>query len=39
MDKQAFFLTPSTPEQLGEFVKQQKEAYARTLRAAGIQPE
>ena len=39
MDKQAFAMTPSTPEQLGEFVKAQKEAYARILRAAGVQPE
>ena len=39
MDKQAFAMTPSTPEQLGEFVKSQKEAYARILRAAGVQPE
>ena len=39
MDKQAFLLSPSTPEQLGEHVKAQKEAYARILRAAGVQPE
>lgn len=39
MDKQAFLLPPSTPEQLGEHVKAQKEAYARILRAAGVQPE
>ena len=39
MDKQAFLLTPSTPEQLGEYVKVQKESYARILRAAGVQPE
>ena len=39
MEKQAFFLSPSTPEQLGEHVKAQKEAYARILRAAGVQPE
>ncbi|MBL8386488.1 MAG: tripartite tricarboxylate transporter substrate binding protein [Burkholderiales bacterium] len=39
MDKQAFFLTPSTPEQLGQFVREQKDAYARIVRAAGIQPE
>lgn len=39
MDKQAFFLNPSTPEQLGDHVKAQKEAYARILRAAGVQPE
>jgi tripartite-type tricarboxylate transporter receptor subunit TctC len=39
MDKQAFALTSSTPEQLGEFTRSQKEAYARILRAAGVQPE
>ena len=39
MDKQAFLLSPSTPEQLGEHVRTQKEAYARILRAAGVQPE
>jgi tripartite-type tricarboxylate transporter receptor subunit TctC len=39
MDKQAFPMTPSTPEQLGAFVKEQKEAYTRILRAAGVQPE
>ncbi len=39
MEKQAFLLNPSTPEQLGEHVKAQKEAYARILRAAGVQPE
>ena len=39
MEKQAFVLTPSTPEQLGEHVKTQKDAYARILRAAGVQPE
>ena len=39
MEKQAFALNPSTPEQLGEHVKTQKEAYARILKAAGVQPE
>lgn len=39
MEKQAFALNPSTPEQLGEFTKMQKEAYARILKAAGVQPE
>ncbi len=39
MDKQAFFLTPSTPEQLAAYVKEQKDAYTRILREAGIQPE
>ena len=39
MDKQAFLLSPSTPGELGEYVKAQKESYARILRAAGVQPE
>ena len=39
MDKQAFFPSTSTPEQLGVYVKEQKESYARILRAAGVQPE
>ena len=39
VEKQAFALTPSTPEQLAELTRSQKEAYARILRAAGVQPE
>ena len=39
MDKQAFLLSTSTPEWLGAYVKEQKESYARILRAAGVQPE
>ena len=39
MDKQAFLLLPSTPERLGEFVKEQLESYRNVLRAAGVQPE
>ena len=39
MDKQAFALSPSTPEQLGAPVKEQMESYRRLLRAAGVQPE
>ena len=39
MDKQAFFLSPSTPEQLATYVKEQKEAYTRIIKEAGIQPE
>jgi tripartite-type tricarboxylate transporter receptor subunit TctC len=39
MDKQAFVLLPSTPERLGEFVKEQMESYRNILRAAGVQPE
>jgi len=39
MDKQAFALSPSSPEQLADFVKEQIESYRRILRAAGVQPE
>jgi tripartite-type tricarboxylate transporter receptor subunit TctC len=39
MDKQAFALSPSSPEQLAQFVKEQLESYRGILRAAGVQPE
>ncbi len=39
MEKQAFILNPSTPEELGAFTRDQFEEYKRILRAAGIQPE
>ena len=39
MDKQAFPMNPSTPEELGAFVKSQMESYRTILRAAGVQPE
>jgi tripartite-type tricarboxylate transporter receptor subunit TctC len=39
MERQAFALSPSTPEQLAAFVKEQLESYRRTLQAAGVQPE
>jgi len=39
MDKQAFVLSPSSPEKLGAFVKEQLESYRNILRAAGVQPE
>ena len=39
MDKQAFFLSPSTPEELGAFTREQREEYRTILRAAGVQPE
>ncbi len=39
MEKQAFVLSPSTPEKLGGFVKEQLESYRNILRAAGVQPE
>jgi tripartite-type tricarboxylate transporter receptor subunit TctC len=39
MEKQAFILNPSTPEELGAFTKEQIDEYRRITRAAGIQPE
>ena len=39
MDKQAFVLSPSSPERLGDFVREQMESYRNILRAAGVQPE
>jgi tripartite-type tricarboxylate transporter receptor subunit TctC len=39
MEKQAFALNPSTPEQLGQLVKEQLESYRRILAAAGVQPD
>jgi tripartite-type tricarboxylate transporter receptor subunit TctC len=39
MEKQAFALSPSSPERLGELVKQQLESYRSTLRAAGVEPD
>ena len=39
MERQAFALSPSSPEQLAAFVKEQLESYRRTLQAAGVQPE
>ena len=39
MERQAFSLSPSSPEQLAAFVKEQIESYRRTLRAAGVEPE
>lgn len=39
MEKQAFVLSPSSPEKLGVFVKEQLESYRNILRAAGVQPE
>ncbi len=39
MEKQAFVLNPSTPERLGEYVKEQLESYRAILKSAGIQPE
>ena len=39
MEKQAFSLSPSSPERLAAFVKEQMESYRRILRAAGVEPE
>jgi tripartite-type tricarboxylate transporter receptor subunit TctC len=39
MQKQAFVLTPSTPEKLAAYVKEQLESYRNILKAIGIQPE
>ena len=39
MDKQAFVLSPSTPEQLAAHTREQMESYRTILRAAGVQPE
>jgi tripartite-type tricarboxylate transporter receptor subunit TctC len=39
MERQAFALSSSSPEQLGALVKEQIESYRRTLQAAGVEPE
>jgi tripartite-type tricarboxylate transporter receptor subunit TctC len=39
MEKQAFALSPSTPEALAALVKEQLESYRRILRAAGVEPD
>ena len=39
MERQAFLMSPSTPEKLAAFVKEQMESYRTILRAAGVQPE
>ena len=39
MEKQAFVLSPSSPDRLGAIVKEQLESYRNILRAAGVQPE
>jgi tripartite-type tricarboxylate transporter receptor subunit TctC len=39
MDKQAFLMTPSSPEELGAFTKAQLEAYRAILKSIGMQPE
>ncbi len=39
MEKQAFILGGSTPEQLGTLVREQLDSYRATMKAAGIEPE
>ena len=39
MEKQAFQMTPSTPEELGAFTKAQLEAYRGIMKSIGMQPE
>ncbi len=39
MEKQAFQMTPTTPEELGAFTKAQIEAYRGIMKSIGIQPE
>ena len=39
MEKQAFQMTPSTPEELGTFTRAQLEAYRAILKSIGMQPE
>jgi tripartite-type tricarboxylate transporter receptor subunit TctC len=39
MEKQAFPMNPTTPEELGAFTKSQLEAYRGILKSIGMQPE
>jgi tripartite-type tricarboxylate transporter receptor subunit TctC len=39
MDKQAFQMTPTTPDELGTFTRAQLEAYRAILKSIGMQPE
>ena len=39
MEKQAFVLSPSTPERLAGYVKEQLDSYRGILQSLGIQPE
>jgi tripartite-type tricarboxylate transporter receptor subunit TctC len=39
MEKQAFQMTPGTPEDLGAFTRAQLEAYRAILKSIGMQPE
>ena len=38
-EKQAFLPNPSTPEQFGDFIKEQMQSYATLLKRAGVQPD
>jgi len=39
LEKQAFLPNPSTPEQFGDFIKEQMQSYATLLKRAGVQPD
>jgi tripartite-type tricarboxylate transporter receptor subunit TctC len=39
MDSRQYFGHGSTPEELGTYLREQFDVYARSLRAAGVQPE
>ena len=39
MERQAFVLSPSTPERLAAYVKEQLESYRGILQSLGMQPE
>jgi tripartite-type tricarboxylate transporter receptor subunit TctC len=39
MEKQAFQLNPSTPEEFAQFIRDQIADYGRLLRQAGVQPD
>jgi tripartite-type tricarboxylate transporter receptor subunit TctC len=39
MEKQAFMLNGSTPEQLGTFLREQFDSYKSTMKIAGIEPD
>ena len=38
-ERQAFEYAPSTPAELGAFLKDQLEVWGRTIRESGIKPE
>ncbi len=39
LEKHAFSVNPSTPEQLAAHTKEQMDSYRRILREAGVQPD